>query len=59
MWTYEYVNEQEIPGRWLKTLIVFLDGEQISRETVKMATHDPVVWEQFALDFINFLQNNN
>jgi hypothetical protein len=42
----------------MQTLLVYQDGELVSREVIKMREDIEADWEQFALAFIDSLQNN-
>jgi hypothetical protein len=58
MWTYEYINKAFPTDCVMQTLLVYQDGELVSREVIKMREDIEADWEQFALAFIDSLQNN-
>ena len=57
MWTYEYINKSFEADCILKTLIIYKDGNFITREIIKMFDDEDSLWTDFADSYIQFLDS--
>ena len=55
MWTYEYINKSFEADCILQTLIIYKDGNFITREIIKMIDDEDSLWTDFADSYIQFL----
>ena len=55
MWTYEYINKSFEADCILQTLIIYKDGNFITREIIKMFDDDDSLWTDFEDSYIQFL----
>ena len=57
MWSYEYINKNYLEDCVMQTLIIYKDDVVRSKEFVKMPTDDDILFQEFANDYLQFIQS--
>jgi hypothetical protein len=57
MWSYEYINKNYLEDCVMQTLLIYKDDVVRSKEFVKMPTDDDILFEEFADDYLQFIQS--
>ena len=57
MWSYEYINKNYLEDCVMQTLLIYKDDLVRSKEFVKMPTDDDILFEEFADDYLQFIQS--
>ncbi len=57
MWSYEYINKNYLEDCVMQTLVIYNDDVVRSKEFVKMPTDDDILFEEFANDYLQFIQS--
>jgi len=57
MWSYEYINKNYLEDCVMQTLVIYKDGLVRSKEFVKMPSDDYMLFEEFANDYLQFIQS--
>lgn len=57
MWTYEYINKNYLSDCVMQNIIIYQDDILRAQEFVKMPIDDPQLWEDFANNYIQFLDS--
>jgi hypothetical protein len=57
MWSYEYINKNYLEDCVMQTLLIYKDDVVRSKEFVKMPTDDDILFEEFAGDYLQFIQS--
>ena len=57
MWSYEYINKNYLEDCVMQTLVIYYDDVVRSKEFVKMPSDDYMLFEEFANDYLQFIQS--
>ena len=57
MWSYEYINKNYLEDCVMQTLVIYKDDVVRSKEFVKMPSDDYMLFEEFANDYLQFIQS--
>jgi hypothetical protein len=57
MWSYEYINKNYLEDCVMQTLLIYKDDVVRSKEFVKMPTDDDILFQEFADDYLQFIQS--
>jgi hypothetical protein len=57
MWTYEYINKNYLEDCVMQTLLIYKDDVVRSKEFVKMSSDDDMLFEEFANEYLQFIQS--
>jgi hypothetical protein len=57
MWTYEYINKNYLEDCVMQTLLIYKDDVVRSKEFVKMSSDDDMLFEEFANQYLQFIQS--
>jgi hypothetical protein len=57
MWSYEYINKNYLEDCVMQTLLIYKDDVVRSKEFVKMSSDDDMLFEEFANDYLQFIQS--
>ena len=57
MWSYEYINKNYLEDCVMQTLVIYNDDVVRSKEFVKMPSDDYMLFEEFANDYLQFIQS--
>jgi hypothetical protein len=57
MWTYEYINKNYLEDCVMQTLLIYKDDVIRSKEFVKMSSDDDMLFEEFANQYLQFIQS--
>ena len=57
MWTYEYINKNYLEDCVMQTLLIYKDDVIRSKEFVKMSSDDDILFEEFANEYLQFIQS--
>jgi hypothetical protein len=57
MWSYEYINKNYLEDCVMQTLLIYRDDVVRSKEFVKMPTDDDILFQEFADDYLQFIQS--
>jgi hypothetical protein len=57
MWSYEYINKNYLEDCVMQTLLIYKDDVVRSKEFVKMPTDDDILFQEFANDYLQFIQS--
>jgi len=57
MWSYEYINKNYLEDCVMQTLVIYNDDVVRSKEYVKMPSDDYMLFEEFANDYLQFIQS--
>jgi hypothetical protein len=57
MWSYEYINKNYLEDCVMQTLLIYKNDVVRSKEFVKMPTDDDILFQEFANDYLQFIQS--
>lgn len=57
MWSYEYINKNYLEDCVMQTLLIYKDDVVRSKEFVKMPSDNDVLFDEFANDYLQFIQS--
>jgi hypothetical protein len=57
MWSYEYINKNYLEDCVMQTLVIYNDDVVRSKEFVKMPSDDYMLFEEFANQYLQFIQS--